>query len=60
MPLIVVCGIPASGKTKRSREIAEYLTVKYGRQTIIVNEEALAINKQQGYSSNSDLKLDAQ
>jgi len=26
MPLIVVCGIPGSGKTKRSKEVAAYLS----------------------------------
>jgi tRNA uridine 5-carbamoylmethylation protein Kti12 len=51
MPLIVVCGIPGSGKTKRALEVAEYLTQKHARQVVIVNEESLGIDKKVGYSS---------
>jgi tRNA uridine 5-carbamoylmethylation protein Kti12 len=53
MPLIVVCGIPGSGKTKRAREVAEYLTQKHGRHVAIINEESLGVNKQLGYSSTT-------
>lgn len=60
MPLIVVCGIPGSGKTKRAKEVAEYLTQKYARQVVIINEESLGISKQLGYSSIKDNYIDAQ
>lgn len=51
MPLIVVCGIPGSGKTKRANEVAEYLREKHGKHVVVVNEENLGINKQLAYSS---------
>jgi tRNA uridine 5-carbamoylmethylation protein Kti12 len=45
MPLIVMCGIPGSGKSSRSYEIAEYLKSKYKQKVIIVNEESLKVDK---------------
>ncbi len=37
MPLIVVCGIPGSGKTTRSNQIAEYLKNKYNCKVSVIN-----------------------
>jgi protein KTI12 len=46
MPLIVVCGIPGSGKTTRSKQIRDYLVEKHQSQVVVVNEESLGISKQ--------------
>lgn len=59
MPLIVVCGIPGSGKTKRANEVAEYLREKHGKHVVVVNEENLGINKQLAYSSTGFVYSDA-
>ena len=37
MPLVVMCGVPGSGKTKRAREIAQYLAEKHKQKVVIVN-----------------------
>ena len=50
MPLIVVCGVPGSGKTRRSQQIADHLTNKHKCKVVIVNEENLGINKKIAYS----------
>lgn len=37
MPLILMCGIPGSGKTTRANEISKYLSEKYKQNVVIVN-----------------------
>jgi tRNA uridine 5-carbamoylmethylation protein Kti12 len=51
MPLILMCGIPGSGKTTRANQIAKYLTEKYKQNVVIVNEEYLKVSKDESYAS---------
>lgn len=44
MPLIVMVGIPCSGKSTRSKQLEKYLKEK-GMEVQIVNEEALGLDK---------------
>ena len=37
MPLIVMCGVPGSGKTTRANEIAKYLREKHEKKVVVVN-----------------------
>lgn len=55
MPLIVLVGIPQSGKTRISMEIEEFFKKK-GFHTVLINEEALGIDKTRAYSSNFEEK----
>ncbi len=48
MPLIVICGVPSSGKTTRAKEIEQWLKNE-GHNTLLVNEESLLIDKQVAY-----------
>ena len=50
MPLIVIVGLPCSGKTTVSEAIREYL-VANGQEVELVNDESLGINKQEAYAS---------
>lgn len=43
MPLVIVCGTPSSGKTKRSREIGKYLETK-GHKVVIVSDEGITLD----------------
>lgn len=52
MPLVVVCGIPGSGKTRRATELANYLTQTHKCHVVLVNEENLEIDKCEGYKGN--------
>uniref|UniRef100_A0A7S4GJJ3 Protein KTI12 homolog n=1 Tax=Eutreptiella gymnastica TaxID=73025 RepID=A0A7S4GJJ3_9EUGL len=48
MPLVLVCGIPCSGKTTRARALkAEFEAL--GKSVVLVNEESLGIDKVSGY-----------
>ena len=55
MPLIVLVGIPQSGKTRISMEIEEFFKKK-GFHTVLINEEALGVDKTRAYSSNFEEK----
>ena len=48
MPLILICGPPASGKTRVANYLADYFTKKQYKVTI-VNEESLEIDKIESY-----------
>lgn len=48
MPLILICGPPASGKTRVANYLADYFTAKNYKVTI-VNEESLGIDKVESY-----------
>jgi len=49
MPLIVLCGIPGSGKTRRALEVKEFLEVKHACKVILINEEFLQLQKKEAY-----------
>ncbi|EGR33360.1 KTI12 chromatin associated, putative [Ichthyophthirius multifiliis] len=49
MPLILICGIPGSGKTTRAKKIKEFLEVEHNCKVIHINEENLELNKQEAY-----------
>lgn len=55
MPLIVLVGIPQSGKTRVSMEIKDYFELQ-GVNVEVINEEMLGIDKSVAYSSNFDEK----
>lgn len=48
MPLVVFCGIPASGKTTHATELEKLLKEK-GKEVFLLNEEVLRIDKNEGY-----------
>jgi protein KTI12 len=52
MPLIIICGIPSSGKTTRAKELEKYFREECGKVTHLINEEYLLINKAEGYKDN--------
>ena len=45
MPLIVMVGIPCSGKTKRANQISEYMQEEHKQDVQIINEEFLGLSK---------------
>lgn len=56
MPLIVLSGPPCSGKTTRAKELYEHFT-NLGKKVIIINEESLLINKNEGYKDSLTEKM---
>ncbi|RIA97638.1 chromatin associated protein KTI12 [Glomus cerebriforme] len=50
MPLIIMCGIPSSGKTSRSNQIMQYFVDRFSKENKnasvhLINDESLGINK---------------
>jgi protein KTI12 len=50
MPLIVMCGIPSSGKTSRSNQIMQYFINRFSNEdktnsVHLINDESLGIDK---------------
>eukprot|EP01111_Echinosteliopsis_oligospora_P013151 TRINITY_DN4646_c0_g1_i3.p1 TRINITY_DN4646_c0_g1~~TRINITY_DN4646_c0_g1_i3.p1 ORF type:complete len:285 (-),score=48.00 TRINITY_DN4646_c0_g1_i3:16-840(-) len=56
MPLIVLCGIPSSGKTTRAKEIEAYFTERQ-KKCVIVNEESMLIDKRTAYDNGKTEKM---
>lgn len=50
MPLIVMCGYPCSGKTRRAEELKGYFEQKTTRKVHIVGDGALDIDKNSVYA----------
>ncbi|XP_043260384.1 protein KTI12 homolog isoform X1 [Colletes gigas] len=51
MPLIIITGIPCSGKTKRCNELKEYFQNKAGKNVDVINEIDVVIKS--GYDKNT-------
>ncbi|XP_051776315.1 protein KTI12 homolog [Erpetoichthys calabaricus] len=56
MPLVIFCGFPCSGKSRRSEELKEYLTEKTGRRVLVVGDETAGIDKNSVYSDSQKEK----
>ena len=52
MPLIIMVGIPSSGKTTRAIEIKKFFEGEHKRSVILLNEESLNMDKSKFYKSN--------
>lgn len=50
MPLIVMCGYPCSGKTRRAEDLKEYFQQNTERKVHVVGEGALDVEKNRVYA----------
>ena len=53
MPLVLMCGFPASGKTKRASELKHYLEKSSGRVVHVIGDESLGVNKNTVYEGTT-------
>jgi tRNA uridine 5-carbamoylmethylation protein Kti12 len=56
MPLIIICGQPCTGKSSFALQLKQHLLDNGSEQVVLVNEEALRLNRQHAYSSSSNEK----
>ncbi|KAJ8248780.1 hypothetical protein GJAV_G00227650 [Gymnothorax javanicus] len=56
MPLIIMCGLPCSGKSRRAEELKEYLLKSTERQVFVVGEETMCIDKNSVYADSQKEK----
>ncbi|CAL1529887.1 unnamed protein product [Lymnaea stagnalis] len=53
MPLVVLCGFPASGKTFRCRQLFEYLSLEYPSKKVhVITDHTEGLNRQEVYSNS--------
>jgi len=57
MPLIIITGGPVSGKTKRAHELATYFNKTHEKEVLIINEEALKMDKSVSYKDSNSEKI---
>jgi tRNA uridine 5-carbamoylmethylation protein Kti12 len=50
MPLVVVVGIPTSGKTTRTQELKTYFEEEHKAEVIVVSEDSLEMSKRDFYA----------
>ncbi|XP_060778968.1 protein KTI12 homolog [Neoarius graeffei] len=52
MPLIVICGFPCSGKSRRARELKDYFVENTDKQVDIIGDEMQSIDKNSVYADS--------
>lgn len=53
MPLVILCGFPASGKTTRSEELQKFLSECYPQKKIhIISDHSIGVSKNEVYASS--------
>ena len=57
MPLIIMVGIPCSGKTTRAKAIKEYLEEEFKMDVQLINEEVLGFDKREYYKDSQQEKI---
>lgn len=50
MPLIVICGFPCSGKTRRAEELKEYFEQNRDKKVYIVGDGAIDVDRNTVYA----------
>ncbi|XP_041966284.1 protein KTI12 homolog [Alosa sapidissima] len=56
MPLIIMCGYPCSGKSKRAEELRQYFTQHKDRKVHIINDDILGTEKNLIYADSQNEK----
>ncbi|XP_029188575.2 protein KTI12 homolog [Acropora millepora] len=56
MPLVIMCGFPCSGKTKRANELKSYLQNSRGRSVQLSSDESLNFERNTAYAASSSEK----
>ena len=50
MPLIIMCGYPCSGKTRRTEELKEYFEKQRGKTVRLVGDHTIGVDRNNTYS----------
>ncbi|KAL8559145.1 hypothetical protein ACOMHN_046193 [Nucella lapillus] len=57
MPLVIMCGYPASGKTTRTAELQKYLADNHPQRTVhVVSDHSIEVNRNEVYVSSQKEK----
>ena len=50
MPLVLMCGLPCSGKSSRAQSLERFLMGDHGKNVQIIGDESIQIDKNEVYS----------
>ncbi|KAL3885474.1 hypothetical protein ACJMK2_025530 [Sinanodonta woodiana] len=56
MPLLIICGLPASGKTRRSNELKDYFDLNTQRKVHVVSDHTISVKRNEVYSDSKQEK----
>lgn len=56
MPLVVMCGYPCSGKSKRAKELKNHFEVSRGKTVHLAGDESLNLERNAVYSVSANEK----
>ena len=57
MPLIIITGFPASGKTTRAREIKDYIQKDCDRSVNMISDHSVGVERNKVYEGIPHLKF---
>ncbi|XP_006811965.1 protein KTI12 homolog [Saccoglossus kowalevskii] len=52
MPLVLMCGLPCSGKTKRAEELKKYIEVNKAKDVHIVSDHSIGVDRNYVYADS--------
>ncbi|XP_071941695.1 protein KTI12 homolog [Antedon mediterranea] len=56
MPLIILCGYPSSGKTKRSEAVKVYFEEKHCKRVTVISDHSIGVKRDLVYSDSKEEK----
>ena len=57
MPLVVLCGLPSSGKTRRAEELVEYIKANHENKVHLIQDSFSSVTKNDCYASSREEKI---
>lgn len=57
MPLVIMCGMPCSGKTRRTQELVDYINANSDKQVHVVSDDFSVVAKNDCYVSSREEKM---
>ena len=52
MPLIIICGLPSSGKSRRAAQLKSFFEKEKGKSVIVVDDTSIDVDKDTVYSDS--------
>ncbi|XP_060602106.1 protein KTI12 homolog [Ruditapes philippinarum] len=57
MPLILMCGFPSSGKSKRANELDKYFSNDCQKKVTVISDHTIGVNRNETYDDSKKEKI---
>ncbi|XP_060560843.1 protein KTI12 homolog [Ruditapes philippinarum] len=57
MPLILMCGFPSSGKSKRANELEKYFSNECQKKVTVISDHTIGVNRNETYDDSKKEKI---